>query len=112
MSMSNGFKKVLLHRRCTMGGRMLFENAVPRASAQSSSLILGPCTEYSENIVRRAGEEDLAIRFKKRFDSFPWVGNYRRSTGSGFEKANARAVSRPDHVGPCDIEGEPAAGIE
>jgi hypothetical protein len=91
---------------------MLPENAAPRAISQISSLIVGPCTEKIKNIDRIASKKDLAIRLKKRFDTFPYIGNDRRSAGSRLEKTNAGAVSCPDHVGSRDIEGVTAPSIE
>ena len=92
--------------------RMIGEDALARCVAEPSSLCLAPAGQDLEHRGGAIGDHDLAARDEDGLKPGPFIGYDRRRGGGGLEQPHARAVAGPDHVGPRDVQREPARCVE
>jgi hypothetical protein len=95
-----------------MQARVRAQYAFSRTITNRRALLVGIVSQDRDNPLGAVSEENLLIWDKKRLYAWPRIGDDRRATRGGFEKAHAGRIACLDHCRSCEIEREPLLRIE
>src|SRR5947209_15215312 len=100
------------HLPCAMRVRVLRENALQRGVADAARAIGVERTHELRDFGAVARDEHFFVRFEKKIDAFPGVGDQARAGAGGFENARGWRPAVRRHAFAADVEHRARRAVE